>query len=422
MMFLKKVPKTREDTTDKRPLVVTAEVETVDDGITIVADGVVVPFREIEIAAQVAGRVVEKSEDIRAGSFVAKGTQLLLIDPTDYHLDIERFEHELEQADQAIVENKTENENISRLLELSKKELTLQEKELVRAESLVKTLSVSESEADQARRATLVAETAAAQLENQISLVNQRRLGLEAARDRAKIALKRAEIDLERTKIVAPVDGVIVEAPVEKDSYVTAGKIAVKLEDTTFVEVLCHLRTNDLYWLWQQESEGDDIGSVYKIPKAQAKVVYRLADQEYCWDGVLVRYDGSGLDPQTRTVPCRVEVSQPKRMTRTIRQGRRETTTTLESDIPVLLRGMFVSVEIAVRPTVPLLKIPESSLQPGNRVFVVENGKLKIVPVEVVRFEKETVTLRAESDFPPGTKVVRSPLGYAENGMDVKMN
>ena len=81
---------------------------------------------------------------------------------------------------------------------------------------------------------------------------------------------------------------------------------------------------------------------------------------------------------------------------------------------------MFVSVEITVHPNVPLLKIPDNALQPGNRVFVVEDGRLRITPVEVVRFENDAVTLRNTADLAPGMKVIVSPLGYAEEGMEVR--
>ena len=429
MVKWQKPPEMQEVTADKRPLVALADVERVTEGITLTADGVVVPFREIEIAAQVAGRVVEKSDEIRAGSYVTQGTVLLTIDPTDYQFDLERLELELTQAEQSLIENETENKNTARLLELAQMDLTLQEKELKRAEGLATSRTVTESELDQTRRAVVVAETSVAQLENQISLIHRRRVSLEAARDRTKIAIERAKVDLERTKIKAPVNGVIVSAPVEQGSYVSAGKMVVTLEDTASAEVLCHLRATDLYWLWQQEPSPNEPNGVYRIPQASVKVVYRLGPQEYHWDGVLARYDGSGLDPQMRTVPCRVLVSDPKHVTQVDPPNPRDAATGTdnqsgnenvnESGVPVLLRGMFVSVEITVHPNVPLLKIPDNALQPGNRVFVVEDGRLRITPVEVVRFENDAVTLRNTNALAPGMKVIVSPLGYAEEGMEV---
>ncbi|MCL2624502.1 MAG: hypothetical protein FWD31_12640 [Planctomycetaceae bacterium] len=439
LVKLQKPPETKEDASDKRPLVALAEVASVLEGITLTADGVVVPYREIEIASEVAGRVVEKSDKIRAGSYVTQGTELLAINPLDYQLDVGRYQIELAQAEHSLIENQTENENAARLLELSRQELELQEKELKRIEELIKNRTVTESERDQTRRAVVMAETAVAQLENQISLINRRRANLELSRERTEIALERAKIDLERTKIKTPVEGMIVSAPVEKDSYISPGRVVVTLEDTSCVEVLCHLRATDLYWLWQQEPTADEPTNVYKIPQAPVTVIYRLGNQEYHWDGTLVRYDGSGLDPHTRMVPCRILVSDPKRIAKIadrspgivmtnggVSTNRQEATrvedSRLESrsGVPVLLRGMFVSVEINVHPKVPLLTIPDTALQPGNRVFVVEDGRLRITPVEVVRFENDAVTLRGDQNLAPGMKVIVSPLGYAENGMEVK--
>ena len=53
-------------------------------GLDIEADGVVVPLREVTLAAEVGGRVVEKSELCKAGHFVKKGSVLFRIDPRDY--------------------------------------------------------------------------------------------------------------------------------------------------------------------------------------------------------------------------------------------------------------------------------------------------------------------------------------------------
>lgn len=43
------------------------------------------------------------------------------------------------------------------------------------------------------------------------------------------------------------------------------------------------------------------------------KVIYQLSGRESAteWKGVLARYDGAGIDPQSRTVPIRVLVDKP---------------------------------------------------------------------------------------------------------------
>ncbi|NCY02465.1 MAG: biotin/lipoyl-binding protein, partial [Planctomycetia bacterium] len=76
----------------------TTPVQTMDGRIEIDADGVVVPLRELTLAAEVPGRVLKKAEDCRAGQFVQAGTLLFEIDPRDYELDVRRLEGEVRQA------------------------------------------------------------------------------------------------------------------------------------------------------------------------------------------------------------------------------------------------------------------------------------------------------------------------------------
>ena len=81
---------------DAAPLVETSEVMAHGNGLDIDVDGVVVPYREIAMAAEVAGRVTKKATNARAGNYVARGTLLLQIDPRDYELAVKQLRQELE--------------------------------------------------------------------------------------------------------------------------------------------------------------------------------------------------------------------------------------------------------------------------------------------------------------------------------------
>ncbi len=72
------------------PIVETVVVAPHDGGLDIAVDGVVVPFREIDLSAEVSGRIAQKSAICRAGTYVTKGTPLIEIDARDYELEAER--------------------------------------------------------------------------------------------------------------------------------------------------------------------------------------------------------------------------------------------------------------------------------------------------------------------------------------------
>ncbi len=398
-------------------------------GMLIEADGVVVPYREIKVATEVAGRVVERAEICRAGNYVKQGDRLVKIDPRDYQLDVERLEKEVQQAIVALDELNEEIQGAESLIAISEKELELRTRELQRLQHLGRQ-AVSTSDIEKAEMSELAARNALVTLSNRVRLLRVSSRRLESARDLATSNLQKARLDLQRTEILAPADGVIVNDFVEVDSFVQRGTLLFALEDTAKVEVKCKLQMEDLYWLWDRSGPSAQAlqaspSDAYDIPETNVQVVYRLSgysDVDYIWEGRLARYDGAGLDEKTRTVPCRVVVDEP-----------RTRTSTRSSGPPALMRGMYVTIRIQVDPATPLLSIPEDALRPGNQVWRVRNGKLAIIPTHFVTLltrltdegrEVRDVLVYVDdpSRLTAGDQVVVSPLTFVRTGMDIEVS
>jgi multidrug efflux pump subunit AcrA (membrane-fusion protein) len=412
------------------PIVKTATVREHHDGLTIKADGVVVPYREIDLSAEVAGRVVERADVCRAGNYVTRGTLLARIDPQDYQLEKERLEKERQQASVALEELAEELAGSEQLIQIAEKQLVLRGKELTRMQRLGR--AVSTTELEQTEAAELTARDTLLQLKNQVRLLKVREGRLKAALDLAASKLAKAELDLARTEIVAPVDGIIVADRIEQDAFVQRGTSLVTIEDTSKVEVKCKLNMADLFWLWdrQPSSEGavvgDDPADAYQIPETPVDVVYRLVgrdNSEFTWSGHLSRYDGFGLDEKTRTVPCRVVVDNP----------RERASAAGETGPPVLLRGMYVTIRIQVDPRTPLLRVSEPALRPGNVVWRVRENRVSIVPVRFVTMVESAsahdsgipealIYVDAPDLLAAGELVVTSPLTFVRSGMEVQVS
>lgn len=349
-------------------------------------DGTVVPFREVVLATEVAGRVIEKSPQCEAGQYVTEGTMLMRIDPTDYELTVRRLEQTQQSEYESINEIDQELINASRLLEIADADIELQSREVKRLESLPEDFA-ARRDVDAARRSVLQAEQQKVTYQNQIDLLKKRRVRLELAEQLAATQLKQARIDLQRTEIRAPIDGVIASEQAELNTFVARGNPVVTMEDTSKVEVATSLRTDQLYWVLNQKTSPspiDELGAPaniahrgYKLPPTEVKVQYQLSGREdvtYVWDGRLVGYDGIGLDEQTRTVPVRVVVDQP-RMFELQRRGDDGSTKQINDENVVsagptaLVRGMFVRLQLQLRPAVPLVVLPSEALKPGNRVW-----------------------------------------------------
>ena len=347
-----------------------------DKELLLETDGVVVPYREIQLAAQVAGRIAQKSTVCRAGHYVEKGQELFRIDDRDYKLEVSRLSKQLVQSTLDFEEVAVEIRNVDELAKISEMELELQLKEFSRLKKLESDQVILVSDLKRAERAVLTARTTKTQLAGQAAKLSKSKYRMEAARDLAQIQLDKASLDDSRTIIKSPVSGVIIRDLVEEDSFAQKGTPLVTIEDTSHVEVRCNLRMDDLYWIWDQRagkpvasSESGEKSDGYRLPKTPVDVIYELvgrAGAVYKWSGHLERYDGLGLDQETRTVPVRVVVNEPHRPGATD-----------DSGPSTLVRGMYVTVLIKASPVSPLVRIPERAVQPGNRVWVVKPGAVE---------------------------------------------
>ena len=412
------------DSAPSRPATVAAEAYR--GGIVIEVDGTVVPFREVAISAEVSGRVTKKSKVCRAGNFVAQGTELLSIDPQDYDLVIDRLTKELAQADVSIEENKLEIASAEALIRLAQEDLLLQRRELQRILNLARTKIVTESDTDQARRGELASRNTLQTLASQYRIAHKRQQRIEQAKELVLSNLKKAELDRSRADVTAPFDGVIVTDSVERDSYVQKGTPLVTIEDTSSVEVKCHLRMDELFWLWHPSGKSDSankgavgpqlsdiemLSNEYQIPKTPATVIFQMAGREYHWKGRLSRFDGIGLDQRTRTVPCRVLVENPRSAEVFVRQGVKS----VDRESPALVRGMFVTIRLDAKPQIALVRIPKSALRPGNLVFVLQGKTKQPRSVRVADLQDEWAILDAEaSGLKVGDEVVAGPTPMAK--------
>jgi len=329
-------------------------------------DGTVVPFEEANVAAEVSGRIISKSEKCEAGGFVKQGEILMKIDPEDYKLEVQRLSQQKDQEYQRLQELDQEMLNSQKLIDVAQQDVKIQEREISRLESLPLGFA-SRTEIDQANRALLAATQQLVSLENQLKIQRKQRTRIESAEKLAATQLQAAEVNLRRTDVRAPIDGIVVTEQVDVNTFVTRGSPLVTIENTSKVEVSTSLRMDQLYWILDQVAIEETKTSVgYDLPETDAIIEFEVSGRHgmtHQWNGKLLSYDGIGLDPKTRTVPVRVIVDRPSEF---IHQG--ESSIPSHSTTP-LVRGMFVRVRLMIRPKTQLYVIPTKALQPGNRIY-----------------------------------------------------
>lgn len=439
LMSLQKAPD-RSQREPPLPLVETVSIEEHGGELTIELDGSVVPFREIPLSAEVAGRVTYKSPHCRAGKFVEEGEVLFRINEREYQLAVDRLMHEQEQARASIRELNVQIENARALVKLAADELALRTRELERVRMLAKQNAASQSDIDATEQNEQVSRRMLVTQQNQVRLEESREERLNFALELVTTQLERARLDLARTQVKAPTSGVIVSDPAEEDSYVQPGSPLATLEDNSSVEVTCSLQMDELFWMWQHDAPPADSLDFPKVksateesteqflrtamlatrgmPAVPVTVIYELGGQRFAWNGRLSRYEGAGLDERTRTVPCRVLVQHPTEVS--IRRSAASSTAVMAPQ--ALLRGMFVSLEFHVDPRASLLRVPESAIRAGNVLWLVRDGKLERRTVNVARIVNGFALIpEVRSGLRAGDLAVTSPLTTELSGQPVRM-
>lgn len=184
----------------------TGEVERGDIERSISSSGSVQALVTVDVGSQLSGQIAEIHKDFN--DQVEAGDLLALIDPATFQTRVAAAE-----ADLAVARSNVRIADAT--VEKSRAQEALAAREAERQERLAARGNVSRSTLDAARTALLAAradtKVAEAQQENAHSVVVQN-----------EAALAQARIDLDRTRIHSPIDGVIIERSVSVGQTVAA--------------------------------------------------------------------------------------------------------------------------------------------------------------------------------------------------------
>ncbi|MEO0451276.1 MAG: efflux RND transporter periplasmic adaptor subunit [Pseudomonadota bacterium] len=179
----------------------------------VTASGKIVPRDEVMVGSEVSGRILSVAVDFN--SEVSEGEVLAIIDPQSFENRVRQLESRLEAA---VADTRVREASINR----AEVNLSQAETVLTRQEDLFAKNAASQARLDEALRSVGVAradlELSRAQLESTRAQVNQIRAELATAR-----------LDLERTTITSPIEGVIIDRKVDPGQTVQASFSAPEL-------------------------------------------------------------------------------------------------------------------------------------------------------------------------------------------------
>ncbi|MBW2200709.1 MAG: efflux RND transporter periplasmic adaptor subunit [Deltaproteobacteria bacterium] len=359
--------------------------------------GTVQPREVLKLVAEVRGLIVDMHPSFLEGGFIEKGTTLIKIDPRTYQLEVDRRKVQINQTEAELKRLQQEVINLGNSRKIIQSDVALARTEFFRLKKLSENNVVAQTTLDKADQKYLSSRERLQGIDNQIALTGPLRNQYEAQRDMAKVLLRQAELDLEKTGIVAPFDGWVLEEVVEKGQHANAGQYLGRIYSKGAFDIEARIPMKDLQWL-------PPISGKDSFP--EAKIFVDTTAGSKIWDGRVSRIKAQ-MDEKTRTLPVVVEVD--------------EYSAVGETRADQFLRpGMFVTVQIKGIAIQQVFLLPRHMVHPGDVVYIVRDDRLNIRPVQVLRrFKNSVYVTKGLSD---GELLIKTPLSMATEGMLVRLN
>jgi len=325
-----------------------------DITLKVITNGEVRSVTEINVIPQVNGRIIQVADEFIDGGNIKKGQPLIWIDDRDYKLATISAESRVAQAKKILEREMAESE-------LAKKDW----EELGKGKASPLTLRIP-------------------QLEEARALLNA-----------AEADLEKAKLNLERTIISLPFDGLIKKKNAGIGQYVNAGSILGSAFSTEKVLIPLPLTDTELSYL------GLPLGYESKGYFDGPKVVFRsyISRKNIEWSGRITRTSGS-IDSQTRLVYAYAEVLNP-----------------YDEDPPLAI-GTYVDAEIEGNFISNGFILPIAAIKNENEIYVIDqNSKLKIKKIEIIGTEEDKVIVKG--DISELDMVVISTINTGYEGMEL---
>ena len=187
---------------------------------TVSASGAVNPVTQVSVGTQVSGQIkdllVDFNSEVKAGQLIA------VIDPETFQYRVRSAQADVDAA-RATVLTAQANSAASRA-GVSRAQVDLMEaqRDLDRKQMLVEKQFITQSEADKARALVNTSTESLKSAQAQLGVTEAQIKSAQANVAQREASLAQARIDLERTRITSPVNGIVIKRAIEKGQTVAA--------------------------------------------------------------------------------------------------------------------------------------------------------------------------------------------------------
>ena len=194
---------------------------------TVSASGAVNPVTQVSVGTQVSGQIKELFVDFN--SLVKAGQLIAVIDPETFEYRVRSAQADVDAARAAVMTAQA-NALASRA-SISRAQVDVNEaqRDFDRKQSLVEKQFIAQSEADKARALVNTTTESLKLAQAQAGVTEAQIKTAQANVAQREAALAQARVDLQRTRITSPVDGIVIKRAIEKGQTVAASLQAPEL-------------------------------------------------------------------------------------------------------------------------------------------------------------------------------------------------
>ena len=337
-------------------LVETVEVQRGSYAPRLVVLGTVQPAQDIILSPQVRGQVLELSPSFVPGGMVNEGELLLQIDPADFKNAVSIRESELQQVDAS--------------LEIEEGRQSLAKTELALLGDTI----------DEANRGLVLRKPQFVSMKSQVSA--------------ATAALERAQLDLKRTRIVAPFHAHILRRSANVGSQVGPGDNLGQLVGIEEYWVMVAVPVRSLRWVQFPDEKQEGSRVLLRNADAWGPDTERRAQ--------VTRMIGT-LDDESRLARVLVTVKDPLSQ---------------HTDAPRLILGTLIEAQIEGKAIDGVIRLRREYVRNRDTVWVMKDEKLEIRETSIEFRDAEYAYIR--QGLEDGEQVVTTTLATVADGIGLR--
>lgn len=395
---------------DRAPLVQVAPVDIRSGKLTVFGSGTVRAAEEVNLAAEVAGKLIYVNPSLREGQNIGNGAVLFRIDPTDYRNAVQSAQADIAARRVDVLQAREE-------MTIARAELNQFAK---RAEDQGTKLYADVDDNDYAARIlppeSLVKKVPTIQAteknDSQANGLATREPQLRSARaglQRAQAQLADANSALRRTTVRAPFQGIVRSEQIARGSYVAPGQTLGSIVNSNSFEAVIPL----------SEKEAALIPTLFSGGRIEASVYLEYGGSKYRWQAFVDRASNV-LNPQTRTIDLFLRIPNPlKGGAPAASEKGGQDIGARASKAPPLLVGSFVDATIDGMELEEYASIPLAALKPGNQIWLVEDGRVRVMDIVILQRTDTEVLIRSDN-IGTNAKVIVGGLSTVVAGQKVR--